>query len=60
MFTVQGADMVGRLNPQTGAIKLVTVPTPKANPYGMVITSQGVPYFDEFGSNKLARIDPRR
>ena len=24
----------------------------------MVITSQGVPYFAEFGANKLARIDP--
>ena len=40
-FTVQGANMVGRLNPETGESKVVTTPTPKANPYGMVITTQG-------------------
>ncbi|MBV8564582.1 MAG: hypothetical protein JO273_03900 [Methylobacteriaceae bacterium] len=57
-FTVQSANMVGRLDPKTGAIKLVASPTPKSNPYGMVITSQGVPYFCEFGANKLASIDP--
>jgi len=37
----------------------VHVPTPKANPYGMVITSSGFPYFDEFGTNALASIDPQ-
>ena len=57
-FTVQSANMVGRLNPKTGEIKLVTSPTPKSNPYGMVITSKGVPIFCEFGSNKIASIDP--
>jgi virginiamycin B lyase len=50
--------MVGRLVPRTGEIKLVTVPTPHANPYGMVVTSAGVPWFAEFGTNKLASIDP--
>jgi len=57
-FTVQSANMVGRLDPKTGEIKLVTSPTPKSNPYGMVISSKGVPIFCEFGSNKIASIDP--
>ena len=57
-FTVQGGNMVGRLNPKTGEIKLVTSPTPKSNPYGMVINSKGVPIFCEFGSNKIASVDP--
>jgi len=57
-FTVQGADMVGRLIPETGDVKTETVPTPKANPYGMVVTTKGVPYFVEFGANKIASIDP--
>jgi virginiamycin B lyase len=57
-FTVQSANMVGRLDPRTGDIKLAASPTPKANPYGMVINSQGIPFFDEFGTNKLASIDP--
>ena len=57
-FTVQGADMVGRLNMATGETKSVPVPTPKANPYGMVVTTKHVPYFVEFGANKIASIDP--
>jgi virginiamycin B lyase len=57
-FTVQGANMVGRLNPKTGEVKLVNVPTPRANPYGMVVSSKNEPFFAEFGSNKIASIDP--
>jgi len=49
---------VGRLNTETGESKVVTTPTPKANPYGMVITTKGIPYFVEFGANKIASIDP--
>ena len=58
-FTVQGADMIGRLVPKTGEIKLVPVPTANALPYGIAVNSEGVPYFAEFGSNKLASIDPK-
>ena len=34
------------------------VPTPNALPYGIAVNSKGVPFFAEFGSNKLASIDP--
>jgi virginiamycin B lyase len=57
-FTVQGANMIGRLNPRTGEVKLVEVPTPHALPYGMVVSSKGVPFFAEFGTNKIGEIDP--
>src|SRR5436190_1861620 len=57
-YTMQGANMVGRLDPKTGAMKVVTVQTPKSNPYGMVVTTKGVPFFCEFGANKMASIDP--
>ena len=50
--------MVGRLNPKTGEMKLVTSPTPRSNPYGMVVSSKGVPFFCEFGANKIASVDP--
>ena len=33
--------MVGRLNPANGEIKLVTLPTPMRDPYGIDIDSQG-------------------
>ena len=57
-FTVQGANMIGRLDPKTGDIKVVTSPTPKSLPYGMVMTSKGVPVVCEFGAPKIEAIDP--
>jgi len=57
-FTVQGSNFVGRLDPRSGNIQLKEVPTARALPYGMVVTGQGIPFFCEFGSNKLASIDP--
>jgi virginiamycin B lyase len=57
-FTVQSGNMVGRLDPKTGEVKVVSSPTPQSNPYGMVVSSEGVPFFVEFGSNKVARLDP--
>jgi virginiamycin B lyase len=57
-FTVQSGNLVGRLDPKTGEVKLKEVPTPGAAPYGIVVSSKGVPHFCEFGTNKLARIDP--
>jgi virginiamycin B lyase len=50
--------MVGRLDPRSGEIRLVKSPTPRSNPYGMVVSSHDVPWFCEFGANKLASIDP--
>jgi virginiamycin B lyase len=52
-------NFVGRLDPPTGEIKLKPVPTPHAVPYGIVALPSGVPYFCEFGTNKLASIDPK-
>ena len=57
-FTVQQGNVVGVLDPKSAGIKLADVPTAHALPYGIVQDSKGVPYFCEFGSNKLTRIDP--
>ncbi len=57
-FTVQNGNFVGRLDPSTGEVTLKEVPTPRAVPYGIVVSSKGVPFFVEFGTNKLASIDP--
>ena len=38
-------------------MKLVKVQTPRSNPYGMVVSSKNVPFFVEFGANKIASID---
>ena len=51
--------MVGRLDPATGDIKLVTSPTPKSRPYGMALNSKNVVFFVDFGTNKVASIDSK-
>jgi len=57
-FTVQNANLVGRLDPETGDIKLKAPPTAKARPYGIQVTSRGVPVIVEFGTNKIMTVDP--
>ncbi|MGD1075798.1 MAG: lyase [Thermodesulfovibrionales bacterium] len=57
-FTVQEGNFLGRLDPQSGTIRLKQIPTPDARPYGIVLNSKGVPFFCEFGTNKLASINP--
>jgi virginiamycin B lyase len=61
-FTLQGANMVGRIDPNSEPkpenVKLITLPTTRSNPYGMVVASDNSIYFCEFGGNRLAKIDP--
>ena len=58
-FTVQRGNRIGRLDPATGKVDLREVPTPGARPYGLAVNHRGVPFFCEFGTNKLASVDPR-
>ena len=58
-FTVQEGNFVGKLDPKTGKVSLLEVPTPTARPYGIVVSSGGVPFFCEFHSNKLGSINPK-
>jgi virginiamycin B lyase len=58
-FSVQVGNFVGRLDPRSGKIDLVNVPTANAHPYGIQVNSQGIPFFCEFFTNKLASIDPK-
>jgi virginiamycin B lyase len=58
-FTAQNANTLGRLDPKTGEMKLVTSPTDKSRPYGLMINSKGIPWFVEFGVPKIASIDPQ-
>ena len=58
-FTVQVGNFVGRLDPRSGKVELKPVPTGNAHPYGIQVNSQGVPFFCEFFTNKLASIDPK-
>ncbi len=57
-FTNQETNYIGRLDPKTGKMTLSKSPTPHAVPYGIVILPNNTPFFCEFGTNKLASIDP--
>ena len=57
-FTVQEGNFVGRLDPQTGVMKLQPSPTSHSVPYGIAVNSKGIPFFCEFGTNKLGAINP--
>jgi virginiamycin B lyase len=59
-FTVQAGNFVGTLDPKApdGAIKLVSPPTANARPYGIVLSSKEVPFFDEFNAPNIGSIDP--
>jgi virginiamycin B lyase len=57
-FTIQNSNMIGRLDAKTGDIKLGTAPTPNSRPYGIQVTSKGVPITVLFGTNKVASTDP--
>ena len=50
--------MVGRLDPATGDIKLVTLKTPNAKPYGIKIDAEGNPWFACNGHPCLVKINP--
>jgi virginiamycin B lyase len=58
-FTVQVGNMVGRLDPHTGKVDLKAVQGQRALPYGIAVNSKGVPFFCEFGTNKMASINPQ-
>ena len=56
-FTLQSSNMVGRLNPKTGEIKLATAPTPRSIPTAWS-SIRRARRFVQFGVNKVASIDP--
>jgi len=57
-FTLQQSNMVGRLIPATGDIKLVTMPTPQSRPYGIKLSAEGIPWVACNGRNCLVKVDP--
>jgi len=63
-FTAQGSQRIGRFDRKTGEIKLWRPPNDSptdsiTNPYGVVLATDGTPYFNLFQSNKIATIDPK-
>ena len=56
-FTVQGGNMMGRLNIDSRKIDLIRSKTARSRPYGIKLAPDGSVWVVLFGSNKLAHID---
>lgn len=57
-FTVQGGNMMGRLNIDSRKVDLIKSRTPGSRPYGIKLAPDDSVWVVLFGSNKLAHIDP--
>ena len=57
-FTVQGGNMIGRLNLESRKVDLIRSQTARSRPYGIKLAPDGTIWAVLFGSNKLAHIDP--
>ncbi len=57
-FTVQGGNMIGRLNIESRKVDLIRSRTARSRPYGIKLAPDGSVWAVMFGSNKLAHINP--
>jgi virginiamycin B lyase len=57
-FTLQGANMIGRLTIETREVDLIPSKTERSRPYGIKLAPDGSLWVVLFGTNKLAQIDP--
>ncbi|MDX1481273.1 MAG: lyase, partial [Woeseiaceae bacterium] len=57
-FTVQGGNMIGRLNIASRKVDLIEAASARSRPYGIKIAPDGSVWVDLFGTNKLAHVDP--
>jgi virginiamycin B lyase len=57
-FTVQGGNMMGRLNIESRKVDLIRSRTERSRPYGIKLAPDGSVWVVLFGSNKLAHINP--
>jgi virginiamycin B lyase len=58
VFTVQQGSFVGTLDPKTGKVTLAKRPA-GARPYGIMLNSKDVPFFVEFGTNRIGSLEPQ-
>jgi len=58
-FTVQGGNMMGRLNIESRKVDLIKSRTPRSRPYGIKMAPDGSVWVVLFGTNKLAHINPQ-
>lgn len=58
-FTDRIGSRIGRLDPDDGAIRLFSTPTPDSGPYGMTVAADGMIWYAASQISALGRLDPR-
>lgn len=58
-FTVQGGNMIGRLDIDSRDVDLIESKTQGSRPYGIKVGSDGAMWVTLFGTHKLAHVDPQ-
>jgi virginiamycin B lyase len=58
-WTGHFANVIGRLDPKTGAMKEFPVKTPKSGPHGLVADSAGNIWFTANSSRYIGKLDPK-
>ncbi|MGH8085205.1 MAG: virginiamycin B lyase family protein [Lysobacter sp.] len=57
-FTMQRGNAIGRIDMDSGAIRIIPVPTDGALPYGILATGSGRAWAVLLGTNKIATVEP--
>ena len=57
-FSVQIGSFVGKLGTQTGTVELIPIEGAGRRPYGIVVDADNRAWFCQFGTNRLATVDP--
>ena len=59
IWFTEGANRIGRLNPEDGTFKEYDIPSPHSEPHEIVEAADGSIWFLEFQTNKVGRLDPK-
>ena len=58
LYTITGLGLIAALDPGTGQIRLVKLPIPDSQPYGLAINSKGVPFFTQLTGETTDALPP--
>ena len=59
IWFTEGANRIGRLDPQDGTFKEYDIPSPHSEPHEIVEGPDGSIWFLEFQTNKVGHLDPK-
>src|SRR5262245_41333950 len=58
-YTGQGSNVLGRLDPATGALKEFPLPTERSGPHGLVADRQGNIWYTGQSARLIGKLDPK-